>query len=567
MSSFIPEGFRIDSAESVIALFDQLLNRSINHVEDFKHWLKDASDLESHISEDMAWRYIRMTCDTKNKDHESRYLQFVQEIQPQLAPLEDQLNRKIAECPFTQELENESNPQSTAHRIYFRGVRKAIEIFREENIEIQSELSTLAQEYSSVQGSMSIDWNGEEITLQKASNFLLEPDRDLREKAWMSIQQRRAQDTEKLEAIFDQMVAKRHQMAVNAGFDNYRDYMFVALGRYDYTAQDCKDFHKAIEEHVVPLAKKVAQKRKDHMKLEVLKPWDTSVDPLNRPALKPFSDGKDLLEKGIKNLEQLDTFFSQCLTTMKEKGLLDLDSRVGKAPGGYNYPLAETNMPFIFMNATGNLRDVETLVHEAGHAIHSFLMAPLSLNAFKNTPSEVAELASMSMELLSMEGWQHYFDSSEDLQRAKMEQIEGVINTLPWIATVDAFQHWIYENPNHNRVERMNAWNQIQERFGTGVVDYTGLEFAKNHAWHRQLHIFEVPFYYIEYGIAQLGAIGIWKNYVEKSRNEALAGYTNFMKLGYTQSIPDIYSAAGVRFDFSPQYVSSLMNFVESQWN
>jgi oligoendopeptidase F len=252
---------------------------------------------------------------------------------------------------------------------------------------------------------------------------------------------------------------------------------------------------------------------------------------------------------------------------MKEKGLLDLDSRVGKAPGGYNYPLAETNMPFIFMNATGNLRDVETLVHEAGHAIHSFLMAPLPLNAFKNTPSEVAELASMSMELLSMEGWQHYFDSTEDLQRAKMEQIEGVINTLPWIATVDAFQHWIYENPNHTRTERMNSWNQIQERFGTGLVDYTELEFAKNNSWHRQLHIFEVPFYYIEYGIAQLGAIGIWKNYVEKSREEALQGYTNFMKLGYTQSIPEIYLAAGVRFDFSPQYVSSLMNFVESQWN
>ena len=567
MASFIPEGFRIDSAQSVVTLFNELLERPINHVGDFNNWLKDASDLESHISEDMAWRYIRMTCDTKNKDHESRYLQFVQEIQPQLAPLEDQLNRKIAECSFTQELENESNPQSSAHRIYFRGVRKAIEIFREENIEIQSELSTLAQEYSSIQGSMSIDWNGEEITLQKASNFLLEPDRDLREKAWKNIQQRRTQDTEKLEDIFDQMVAKRHQMAVNAGFDNYRDYMFAALGRYDYNAQDCKDFHKAIEEHVVPLTKKVTLKRKEQMQLEVLKPWDTSVDPLNRPALKPFSNGVDLLEKGIKNLNQLDPFFSQCLTTMKEKGLLDLDSRVGKAPGGYNYPLAETNMPFIFMNATGNLRDVETLVHEAGHAIHSFLMAPLSLNAFKNTPSEVAELASMSMELLSMEGWQHYFDSPEDLQRAKMEQIEGVINTLPWIATVDAFQHWIYENPNHNREDRMNAWNQIQERFGTGLVDYTELEFAKNHAWHRQLHIFEVPFYYIEYGIAQLGAIGIWKNYVEKSREEALAGYTNFMKLGYTQSIPDIYSAAGVRFDFSPQYVSSLLNFVESQWN
>ncbi len=567
MSSFIPDGFRIDSAESLVDLYTNLLDRRIDSVTELENWLVDASALESHVSEDLAWRYIRMTCDTKNKENESSYLKFVQEIQPVLAPLEDQLNKKVSGSPFTKELEKTSHPDNEAFKIYFRGVRKSIEIFREENIEIQSELSTLAQEYSSIQGSMSIQWDGEEITLQKASNFLQDPDRSVREKAWRSIQSRRAQDTEKLEAIFDQMVSKRHQMALNAGFQNYRDYMFAALGRYDYTSQDCKDFHKAIETHVVPLTRKVTQKRKELMKLDVLKPWDTSVDPLNRPALKPFTDGKDLLEKGIKNLTQLNSFFAQCLTTMKEKGLLDLDSRVGKAPGGYNYPLAETNMPFIFMNATGNLRDVETLVHEAGHAIHSFLMAPLPLNAFKNTPSEVAELASMSMELLSMEGWQHYFDSTDELNRAKLEQIEGVINTLPWIATVDAFQHWIYENPAHSRSERMNAWNEIQERFGTGLVDYTDLEFAKNHGWHRQLHIFEVPFYYIEYGIAQLGAIGIWKNYVEKSRDKTLEDYINFMKLGYTQSIPEIYKTAGVHFDFSPQYVSSLMNFVESQWN
>lgn len=245
--------------------------------------------------------------------------------------------------------------------------------------------------------------------------------------------------------------------------------------------------------------------------------------------------------------------------------LLDLESRVGKAPGGYNYPLAKTNMPFIFMNATGNLRDVETLVHEAGHAIHSFQMAPLKLNAFKNTPSEVAELASMSMELLSMEGWNHYFNDEDLLNRAKCEQLEGILGTLPWIATVDAFQHWIYENPNHTQEERKAAWIFQQDRFSSGLVDYSGYEQSKAYAWHKQLHIFEVPFYYIEYGFAQLGAIGIWKNY-HSNKVKALEGYKSFMKLGYTQSIPNIYENAGVKFEFSSDYIKQLMDFVHAQW-
>jgi oligoendopeptidase F len=301
------------------------------------------------------------------------------------------------------------------------------------------------------------------------------------------------------------------------------------------------------------------------MGLDSLKPWDTSVDPLNRPALKPFTNGQELLDRGIEALNQLGSFFGGCLTTMKNKQLLDLESRVGKAPGGYNYPLAETNMPFIFMNATGNLRDVETLVHEAGHAIHSFQMAPLPLNAYKNTPSEVAELASMSMELLSMEGWNYYFSDATELQRAKAEQIEGIIGTLPWIATVDAFQHWIYENPHHSREERKAAWKSIQKRFSSESVDYTGYETALDFAWHKQLHIFEVPFYYVEYGFAQLGAIGIWKNYHE-NRNLAIENYKHFMTLGYTQSIPEIYKAAGVKFDFSAEYIRDLMIFVNDQW-
>jgi len=545
------------TAATLIEHFNRLIAFEASSKEDFASWLKEISDLESSVSEDLAWRYIRMTCDTSNKEHEAAYLDFVQNIQPELAPLEDKLNRKVVESPFAQEAE-----QDEAVRIYFRSLRGAIELYREENIPIQAELQTLAQEYSSIQGAMSVDIDGQTYTMQQASNFLLRTHRALREKVWTAMNKRRQLDTEKLESLFDNMVQKRHQMAMNAGFANYRDYMFKALGRYDYTAEDCKKFHDAIEMHVVPLLKKITQKRKEQLKLNMLKPWDTSVDPLGREPLKPFTNGEDLLNKSLDCLRKTDAFFAECLQTMQEKKLLDLESRLGKAPGGYNYPLAETNLPFIFMNASGNLRDVETLVHEGGHAVHSFLMAPLHLNAFKNTPSEVAELASMSMELISMKGWDAYFSNSDELKRAKTEQLEGIIGTLPWIAQVDAFQHWIYENPGHNKDERKALWLKLSVRFGTGMVDYTGYENALAYSWHKQLHIFEVPFYYVEYGFAQLGALGVWKN-CNTDKTAGLHAYKEALKLGYTGSIPEIYRTAGIQFDFSANYIQSLFAFLE----
>jgi oligoendopeptidase F len=544
------------TATNLKSVFNQLIEQPIQNKEEFTQWLKNISDLESSVSEDLAWRYIRMTCDTTNKDYEAAYLDFVQNIQPELAPLEDQLNRKVVASPFAKEAE-----QDEAVRIYFRSLRGAIELYREDNIPLQAELSTLAQEYSATQGAMSVDIDGQTYTMQQASNFLLRTDRALREKVWKAMHERRMQDTEKLEDLFDTMIAKRQEVANNAGFANFRDYMFKALGRYDYNADDCKRFHEAIAAKVVPMLKKLAEKRKQQLALDTLKPWDLAVDPLGREPLKPFDGGNELLNKSLDCLKSVDSFFSDCLQTMQQKNLLDLESRLGKAPGGYNYPLAETNLPFIFMNASGNLRDVETLVHEGGHAVHSFLMAPLALNAFKNTPSEVAELASMSMELISMKGWDAYFENAEDLKRAQTEQLEGIIGTLPWIAQVDAFQHWIYENPTHTHEERKSQWLALSSRFGTGLTDFSGNEDALAYSWHKQLHIFEVPFYYVEYGFAQLGAIGVWKNCIQTPEN-GLQQYKEALKLGYTQSIPAIYETAGVKFDFSSKYIEQLFSFV-----
>lgn len=556
---FIPEGFTITTKEDLLPLYHELLKTEIRDTEGFASFLKNVSDLESMVSENLAWRYIRMTCNTADEDAEKSYLCFVQEIQPELAPLENDINLKIINCPFRKELES-----NEAHRIYFRSLQGAVDIFREENVPIQAELQTLAQEYSRIQGAMSVDYEGKTLTMQQASNYLLQTDRKIRENVWQLMHDKRMEVVEELDELFDKMIAKRHQLALNAGFANYRDYMFKALGRYDYSAEDCFRFHQAIEAHVVPLLKKLTLKRQQELDVEKLKPWDMAVDPSGREPLKPFTNGEELLNKGIEALKAADPFFAECLSTMKDKNLLDLESRLGKAPGGYNYPLAETNLPFIFMNASGNLRDVETLVHEAGHAIHSFLMAPLELNAFKNTPSEVAELASMSMELISMEGWNNYFSNEEDLQRAKLEQLEGIVGTLPWIATVDAFQHWIYENPAHTKAERASKWLEISKRFGTGLVDYSGIENALTYSWQKQLHIYEVPFYYVEYGFAQLGALGIWQN-VRKNKQQGIAQYMEALKLGYTQSIPAIYKAGGVSFDFSDTYIRDLFTFLSGQ--
>jgi oligoendopeptidase F len=317
--------------------------------------------------------------------------------------------------------------------------------------------------------------------------------------------------------------------------------------------------------HVLPLVKKINEKKKQKLGLDALRPWDTEAEPAGIEPLKPFTTGEDLTEKAIQCFEELNPFFADCLRKMKELGHLDLESRKGKAPGGYNCPLAESGAPFIFMNAAGQMHDVTTMVHEGGHAIHSFLSHPLPLSAFKEYPMEIAEVASMAMELFSMEFWKVFFDKEEDLLRAKEHQLERTITIFPWIATVDKFQHWVYEHPNHTVEERTAKWMEILEEFSTGVVDFTGLEQYRQYSWHRQLHLFEVPFYYIEYGIAQLGAIGMWKQF-KGNKEQALKNYINTLSLGGTKTLPALYEAAGLEFNLSPDYIKSLMDFVNEEY-
>jgi oligoendopeptidase F len=539
-------------------VYDELLTREINSVEELEKWLQDRSEIEAALEEDFAWRYIRMTCDTNSEELLQNFQFFATEIEPQIAPYSNKLNEKFVASPYAEKLDGEK------FYIYLRGVRNALELFREENIPIQTEIQVEQQKYQSITGSMSVMIGEKEYTLEQASVFLKDLDRNKRQEVWQKITECRLQDREKLNELFNHLRGLRHQLALNAGFENFRDYMFKALGRFDYTPQDCYNFHEAIEKEIVPILQEQAEKRKVALDLRLLRPWDTEVDTSGKTALKPFENGTDLIEKSIQCFSNISRYLGERLEIMKDNGLFDVESRKGKAPGGYNYPLSETGAPFIFMNSAGTFRDLTTMVHEGGHAVHTFLTADLELNDFKHCPSEVAELASMSMELISMDNWDVYFKDEEELKRAKKDQLFDVLKTLPWVAVVDQFQHWIYTNPDHTDEQRTEAWTQIYDRFGAGFVDWDGNENAKQNLWQKQLHIFEVPFYYIEYGMAQLGAIAVWKNYKENPE-KGLQQYLEALKLGYTKTITEIYATAGIKFDFSANYVKELAAFVKGE--
>jgi len=556
---FLPSDFPVTSWDVLKPYFDNLLERTLESVDNLRHWFRDRSELESVISEDLAWRYINMTCYTENEEYSKRYEDFVVNIQPKIAPVSDQLNKKAAASSFLNVLEKE-----TGYDILIRNLKKDIEIFREQNIPLYTEISTEQQKYAQVSGAMMVEIDGKELTLQQASVLLMSTDRNRREAVYHKITDRRLQDKKTLDDLFTKLISLRHQVSVNADFNNFRDYMFKAMGRFDYTPKDCFDFHESIQSEVVPILNELAIDRKKKLNVDALKPWDKAVDPEGKDALKAFGDGKELTEKTIECFHKIDPYLGQCLSIMKEMGHLDLESRKGKAPGGYNYPLAEIGVPFIFMNATSTLRDMVTIMHEGGHAVHNFLTRELELNDFKSTPSEVAELASMSMELISMDHWDIFFTHEADLKRAKREHLEDIIETLPWVATIDKYQHWIYENPTHSLADRKASWNKIFDQFTDTVTDWKGLQEAKDYLWQKQLHLYEVPFYYIEYGMAQLGAIAIWRNF-RQDRNKGLQGYMNALKLGYLKSIPEIYKAADIKFDFSRAYIKELMSFVRKE--
>lgn len=555
---FLPQNLIIDSWEKLSHFFKDLEERNIDTIDTFEKWMSDISEVEAVLEEDLAWRYIKMTIDTTSEELSKAYTFFVTEIQPKLAPIEDRLNKKMMASPFVKELSGDK-----AYSILFRKIRTALDIYREENVPIQAALSEESQQYGAISAAQNIEHDGKKLTMQQAALYLKKQDRNLRETVFTKIANRRREDIEKLDDLFDSLLKKRHQVAVNAGFPNFRDYKMTAMGRFDYTVDDCKAFHSAVKKSVVPIVRHMQEERLRKLGLDKFRPWDLDVDPEGKEALKPFTDGKELITKTVEMMKTIDPYFADCLQTMDEMQHLDLESKSGKAPGGYNYPLYEIGVPFIFMNAVGSQRDLVTMVHEGGHAIHSFLSRDLKLTGFKNLPSEVAELASMSMELITMNKW-NYFYSEEDHKRAQKEHLEDIIRIMPWIAQVDEFQHWLYENYDHTRTDRKEKWISLSKEYGTGLTDWSDFEDLLETSWQRQLHIFEVPFYYIEYGIAQLGALGVWQNFLNDG-NKAVEDYKNALRLAYTRPIPEIYTTANVKFDLGEERISQLMRFVEEQ--
>lgn len=556
--NFLPPDFTISNWESLEPYLQDLENRPIEEKEELEQWLRDASELEAVISEDVCWRQIRMTCDTEDKALENAFNHFMMEIQPKIQPYSDRLNRKLVESPLSKELDHQK------YFTYLRNVKKNIELFRTENIPLQAELNVMQQQYGVIAGKMTVEVQGQEYTLQQAARFLEDPDRKLREEVYRKINERRLQDKNELNNLFTELLKRRDRVALNAGFPNYRDYRFVELGRFDYTRDECFQFHEAVRQHVLPLVDKIYKAKQKKLGVETFRPWDIDAEPEGVQPLRPFKTGEELTKKTIQCFDELKDFFGDCLRKMKEMGHLDLESRKGKAPGGYNCPLAESGAPFIFMNAAGQLDDVTTMVHEGGHAIHSFLAHELELTGFKEYPTEIAEVASMAMELFSMDHWHVFFNDHEELKRAMEQQLERVITIFPWIATVDKFQHWIYENPGHTEKERASTWVRIQDEFTPASLDISGLEEYRRYGWQRQLHIFEVPFYYIEYGIAQLGAIGLWKQY-KQDPELALNNYITALKEGGTRTLPELFKLAGLDFNFSPVYIKGLMEFVQKE--
>ncbi len=552
--SFVPEGIDFNDRSEAVELYTQLLERSIHSSHDLEEWLKDCSELASAIDQHGAVLYILMTCDTTHADYGYNYQQFIKMVVPAIKPLGDELNRKYLAM-------NDQFPlDAKRYFVFHRAVQTDVDLFWAENVPLETDIQLLSQEYQSVFGNMTVSFEGQDLTLPQMSKFQQETDRGLRERTWRLTAQRRYQDQDRLESIFERMFSIRHKIARNAGFGNFRDYQFAAYHRFDYSPDHCKRYHETVERVVVPVWEKILERRRQQMGLDRLRPWDLAVDPLGQSPLKPFETADELTAGVSKIVHRIDSDFGAMFDDMQQLGLLDLENRKGKAPGGYQNTLSEARKPFIFMNAVGIDDDVRTLLHESGHAFHATHSAKEFLHTYRRAPIEFCEVASMSMELLG-DRYLDEFYSPDDYRRSRSTHLENIIHILAWVANVDSFQHWMYEHAEHTRQDRIRKWIELYERFSGQGVDWSGLDLYKETLWHRQLHIFEVPLYYIEYGIAQLGALQIWLH-AQKDSAGALTAFKGALALGGSRSLPELFATAGIEFDFSERTIRPLVEEV-----
>jgi oligoendopeptidase F len=539
--------------EDISPCFEELINTDIKSKEDIEALIIKSGRLSAYIEEKFARAYINMTCDTENKEYSKVFNNLSGNISPKVEEAFFDFQSKLAKSPFFSKLDGRFS-------LVVRSIKNTLELYKENNLTLKAEADIISTQYDKITGSIMINYEGKELTLSQARKELESDDRQKRKELWSLISQKQFEHKDDIEAVFDRLFSVRNIIAKNAGFENFRDYIFKDKERFDYTPDDCFKFHDSVEKEIVPLVEEISLRHKIRLGVSDYRPFDVPGIPKGEEPLKPFASTDELVEKTIAVYTKIRPDLGENLKKMRDAKLFDLESRKGKAPGGYNYPLHMTNMPFIFMNAVGSQSDVRTIMHEAGHAMHNFQTANMEINDYKNTPSESAELASMSMELMTMDYWDIFYDNEADLKRAKREQIEGTITILPWIMVVDAFQHWCYENPEHTPTQREAYFLSLLNRFSDGLVNWDGYGKYRAMKWVYQLHITTVPFYYIEYAIAQLGALQIWKNYTQ-NKEAAVNGYLNALSLGSSKTLPEVYKAAGIRFDFSKDIIKELALF------
>ncbi len=535
--------------------FDALLAQEVTE-DTIEQWLKTWTKLADRIEEASSRLAVLHTLDTADAEAERRYFRFAEDVMPEVNKVYQALNKKLVESGLI----------PPGMEVPLRDIRTSIEIFREQNLPLFVEHQRLGSNYSKIVAAQTVEWDGDEKTLLQMQKVLMDDDRPTREKAWQAIHNRWLEDRAAINENWVKLMDIRKQMAENAGFSDYRTYRWQQLNRHDYTPDDCYRFHEAIEKMAVPAAAKLQERHRQRLGLNILRPWDLDVDSLGDEPLRPFESIKDFEEKGNNILERVSPQFGAYFQTMRDEKLLDLDNRKGKAPGGYCTSFDVVKRPFIFMNAVGIQLNVRTLLHEAGHCFHVFETNTLPYRQQgAAVPMEFAEVASMAMELLSLPYYEEYY-SPDDANRARIEQLERIILFWPYMAVVDAWQHWCYEN-HEAAMDPANCdaeWSRQWDRFHHGPVSWDGLEGVKETGWQRKGHPHGSPFYYIEYGLAQLGAVQVWKNSLEDNET-AVRQYREALKLGGTATLPDLYKTAGAKLAFDEKTLGEAVDLLMSK--
>ncbi len=521
--------------------YQELAGRPLDDRPAVERWLADYSELEAAFEEEGTRRYTAMTCQTDDPARQAAYLHFIEHVQPHAEPWRDKLRRRFVEAAGTVSLPRRR------FEVLERSWRNAIELYRDENIPLLVEDQKLRTEYQQITGAMTVMYGGKELTLQQLAKFQEEPDRAVREETWRLGADRYLADAERLDALYVKMVQLRDRIAHNADCRDYREYMFRAMERFDYTPADCLAFHDTIEQVAVPAVEQLAAQRRAKLGLTALRPWDLAVDPEGRPPLRPFETVEELARGCSRIFHRVDDELGRTFDLLRERGLLDLGSRKGKAPGGYQVTYAERRVPFIFMNAVGTESDVRTLLHEGGHAFHSWACRQEPLLPYRGAPIEFAEVASMGMECLALPYTGEFFGAEQ--ARATRRFFEKIVSFFPYMASIDAFQHHVYTHVYAGLEAWKDYWQGLTRRFAR-ELDLSGLEAQDRRSWQKKLHVYEVPFYYVEYGIAQLGALQVWRNSLG-DYPQAVAEYRAGLALGGSRPLPELFETAGCRFDFS----------------